>query len=286
MIPKGKLIAIGGNVDKGTDSESIYKRNRNLHFFEFQILKRFLEELHTENPRIEVITTASRIPEEVGDTYLKAFEEIGNTNVGVLHIKKKKDVKNTEYIQRIRNCDGVLFTGGDQYRLSTIFGGSEILDILHERYQHDNFIIAGTSAGAMAMSHDMIRRGSSSEALIKGQVQMARGFGFLQEVYIDSHFVKRGRFGRLAQAVASNPAYLGLGLGEDTGVLIEEGNKMEVIGSGLVIIFDGHQMRHTNVAEIQEGTPMAIENLVVHVLVQGNHFNLNERKFFAELEKA
>jgi cyanophycinase len=101
-------------------------------------------------------------------------------------------------------------------------------------------------------------------------------------VIIDSHFEKRGRFGRLAQAVASNPSCIGIGLGEDTGMLITEGNKMEAIGSGLVMIVDGHEIRHSNIADIPEGNPISIENLKVHFCEKGNGYLLNERKFLME----
>ena len=177
-----------------------------------------------------------------------------------------------------------MFTGGNQLRLSTFFGGTEILHTLHDRYMHENFVIAGTSAGAMAMSNTMIYHGSSSGALIKGEVKITTGLAFIKDVIIDSHFDKRSRFGRLAQSVASNPGCIGIGLGEDTGVLITEGKHLEIIGSGLVLIFDGHQIRHSNIADLQEGSPISIENLIVHVLTKGNAYDLKTRKFYSELE--
>ena len=138
----------------------------------------------------------------------------------------------------------------------------------------------------MEMSNPMIGHGNSTGAFMKGEVKMNTGFDFIHNVIIDSHFVKRGRFGRLAQAVAHNPNCLGIGLGEDTGVLFEDGEKIEIIGSGLVIIFDGHEIRHTNITDIEDGIPVSIENLIVHILTKGNHFNLSERRFYAELGKS
>jgi cyanophycinase len=117
---------------------------------------------------------------------------------------------------------------------------------------------------------------------MKGDVKITTGLAFIANVIIDSHFVTRGRFGRLVQAVAANPGCIGIGLGEDTGVLITQGNYMEAIGSGLVIIFDGHNIRHSNLADLQEGSPISIEQMVVHVMAKGNSYNLKERKFFAE----
>jgi len=279
--PKGKLIPIGGNEDKGTEHEPNFIQKNNLNFFELQILSRIVSETKGKTSHIEIITTASSIPEEVGDNYLHTFAKLGCDNVRLMHIKNREDVMYEDYIQRMRECDGVLFTGGNQLRLSSIFGGTQILEILKDRYMHEDFVIAGTSAGAMAMSNTMIYHGSSSEALMKGEVKITTGLAFISNVIIDSHFVSRGRFGRLVQAVAANPGCIGIGLGEDTGVLITGGNHMEAIGSGLVILFDGHHIKHSNLADLKEGSPISIENLVVHVLAKGNTYNLKERKFFA-----
>ncbi|HNR19494.1 MAG TPA: cyanophycinase [Bacteroidia bacterium] len=283
-IPKGKLIAIGGNEDKGTEAEPNFDQKNNLNFFELQILSRVMHEIGGHSKHIEVITTASSIPKEVGENYNDAFSKLGWKDVSAMHIRNREDAQNPEYIERIKKCDGVMFTGGNQLRLSTIFGGTEILKILHQRYQNENFVIAGTSAGAMAMSNTMIYQGSSSGALIKGEVKITTGLALIKDVIIDSHFDKRSRFGRLAQAVASNPSCIGIGLGEDTGVLISDGNHLEIIGSGLVIIVDGHNIRHNNIADLQEGSPISIENLVVHVLTKGNAYDLKARKFFSEVE--
>ena len=282
-IPKGKLISIGGNEDKGSDPERGIQNRNNLNFFELQILQRIKDEMNNPNPHIEVITTASNIPLEVGENYLDAFGKLNVKDVQVMHIRNREDTQNPEFIERIKKADGVLFTGGNQLRLSMIFGGTDILNILHERYLNEPFVIAGTSAGAMAMSNTMIYEGSSAEALLKGQVKITTGLAFMKDVIIDSHFVKRGRFGRLAQAVAANPQCIGIGLSEDTGVLVTEGNKLEAIGSGLVLIFDGHSIRHTNIADIQDGNPISIENLIVHVMCKGNHYHLKQRKFFPHL---
>jgi cyanophycinase len=283
-IPKGKLISVGGSEDKGTEFDPNFIQKAQLNFFEFGILKRILSEMKGVDSQVEVITTASQIPEEVGENYVQAFGKLGCKNVGVIHIKKREDALTPEYIERIKKADGVMFTGGNQMRLSMIFGGTEFLKILISRYQNENFVIAGTSAGAMAMSNTMIYQGSSTGALLKGEVKITTGLALIKDVIIDSHFVTRGRFGRLAQAVAGNPGCIGIGLGEDTGVLIKEGNKMEAIGSGLVLIFDGHNIRYCNIADIEEGQPISIENLVVHVMAKGNLYYLNERKFFSVAE--
>ena len=281
--PKGKLIAIGGAEDKGTDLEIGEIHRNNLNFFELGILRRVVEEAGGVNSRIEVITTASTIPYEVGETYLNAFGKIGCTNIGLLHIRNRHDAMNDEYIERIRHCDAVMFSGGNQLRLSVTDGGTEFLAILKKRYQEDeHFLIAGTSAGAMAMSSTMIYEGNATRAHLKGEVKITTGLGFVNSVIIDSHFEKRGRFGRLVQAVAANPGCIGIGLGEDTGMLITEGNKMEAIGSGLVVIVDGHEIMHSNIADIPEGNPISIENLKVHFCEKGNGYLIKERKYLPE----
>jgi len=283
--PKGKLISVGGSEDKGTELDPKFVQKDQLNFFEFGILKRILSEMKGVDSMVEVITTASQIPEEVGENYIKAFGKLGCKNVGVIHIKKREEALNPEYLERIKKADGVMFTGGNQMRLSMIFGGTEFLKIVISRYMNEDFVIAGTSAGAMAMSNTMIYQGSSTGALLKGEVKITTGLALIKDVIIDSHFVTRGRFGRLAQAVAGNPGCIGIGLGEDTGVLIKDGNKMEAIGSGLVLIFDGHNIRHSNIADIEEGQPISIENLVVHVMAKGNFYYLDERKFFTDVSQ-
>lgn len=280
--PKGKLIAIGGAEHKGTDLEIDGLHRNNLNFFELGILRRVVEEAGGIAARIEVITTASMIPYEVGENYLNAFGKIGCTNIGLMHIRTRQDAMNEEFIQRIRECDAVMFSGGNQLRLSATDGGTEFLSILKKRYKEEKFLIAGTSAGAMAMSNTMIYEGNAARAHLKGEVKITTGLGFLNSVIIDSHFEKRGRFGRLAQAVAANPGCIGIGLGEDTGMLITEGNKMEAIGSGLVIIIDGHDILHSNIADIPDGNPISVENLKVHFCEKGNGYLINERKYLPE----
>jgi cyanophycinase len=220
-LPKGKLISIGGAEDKGTDLEQGFIQRNRLNFFELGILKRFIDEVGGVKKRIEVITTASSIPVEVGENYIGAFGKIGCANVGLIDIRRREDALNEAFIDRIKAADGIMFSGGDQLRLTSIFGGTEIYNILHDRYMNEErFVIAGTSAGAMAMSNTMIYQGKSELAHLKGEVKITTGLALMANVIIDSHFDKRGRFNRLAQAVASNPQCTGIGLGEDKGVIV------------------------------------------------------------------
>ena len=286
QFAKGKLIAIGGAEDKGTDLEKGEIHRNNLNFFELGILRRIVEEAKGGPlSRIEVLTTASMIPHEVGDNYLNAFGKIGCTNIGVMHIRNRADTLNKDYLERMRNCDVAMFTGGNQLRLSSTFGGTQLLKIVMDRFrEEENFVVAGTSAGAMAMSNTMIYEGNATKAHLKGEVKITTGLGFMNDVIFDSHFEKRGRFGRLAQAVATNPAAIGIGLGEDTGMLITDNNKMEAIGSGCVIIIDGHDIAHNNIADIPEGNPFSIENLKVHFCEKGNGYLVRERTFIPEMQ--
>jgi cyanophycinase len=283
--PVGKLISIGGAEDKGTDLEKGEIFRSNLNFFALGILRRIVEEVGGVEKRIEVITTASMIPYEVGENYLDAFGKVGCTNIGLLHIRNREDAMREDYIERIKHCDGVMFSGGNQLRLSSVFGGTDFLKVIKQRYLNEQFVVAGTSAGAMAMSNTMIYEGNATKAHLKGEVKITTGLAFMDNVIFDSHFEKRGRFGRLAQAVATNPSCIGIGLGEDTGMIVTNGNLMEAIGSGLVIIIDGHELRHCNIADIPEGNPISIENLKVHFCENGNGYLVNERKFIVEVSE-
>jgi cyanophycinase len=281
MNIQGKLIIIGGAVDKGSFTETDLDKNaaKNLNFFETGILKRILDESkHKELSRIEVITTASKIPKEIGPEYVKALSYLGANNVDVLNIERREEAMNPEIVARLKAADVVMFTGGDQLRLTSILGGTPFHDLLLEKYNNEDFIYAGTSAGAAAASNNMIYQGSSSEALLKGEVKITSGLGLIDDVIIDTHFVQRGRIGRLFQAVVGNPKTLGIGLGEDTGLLITNGRQMEAIGSGLVILVDGREIKDTNLTQVELGQPISISNLVTHVMSKYDTFNLDTYK--------
>ena len=273
----GKLIIIGGAVDKGSFTETDLDKNAtsNLNFFETGILKRILNESkHKENSRIEVITTASVIPREIGPEYVKAFEYLNAKNVDILTIERREQAADETVLARLKAADIVMFTGGDQLRLTSILGGTPFHDILLDKYHNEEFIYAGTSAGAAAASNNMIYQGSSSEALLKGEVKISSGLGLIDGVIIDTHFVQRGRIGRLFQAVVGNPRVLGIGLGEDTGLLITNNTQMEAIGSGLVILVDGREIKDTNLTKVELGQPISISHLVTHVMSKFDTYNL------------
>jgi cyanophycinase len=277
----GKLIIIGGAVDKGSFTETDLDKNaiNNLNFFETGILKRIINESkHKENSRIEVITTASVIPKEIGPEYVKAFEYLNAKNIDILNIERREQAADQAILERLKAADIVMFTGGDQLRLTSILGGTPFHDILLDKYHNEEFIYAGTSAGAAAASNNMIYQGSSSEALLKGEVKISSGLGLIDGVIIDTHFVQRGRIGRLFQAVVGNPRVLGIGLGEDTGLLITNNKDMEAIGSGLVILVDGREIKDTNLTQVELGQPISISHLVTHVMSKFDTYNLDTHK--------
>ncbi len=279
MTPRGKLIAIGGAENKGNGEGKGPAFEHS--FIEDGILKRVVDEAGGTGARLALITAASSIPEEVAQNYIDAFGKLGLADLDVLEIRDRKDVK-PEMIKRLAKADAVMMSGGNQLRLTTIFGGTAFLELMKRRYHEEaGFVIAGTSAGAMCMSSTMIYQGHSSSGLIKGGVKMTTGAALIHDVIIDSHFVERGRFSRLTQAVAGNPNAIGIGLGEDTGVVITEGQHLETIGSGQVMIFDGHDISYSDFADVEEGEPFSIEGMRVHIISKGHSYSVKERVFTA-----
>ena len=206
------------------------------------------------------------------------MQTLGCENVKVIHINKRKHADKPEFLEALQLADCVMFSGGDQRKITAKIFGTEFHRILMDKYQSEEFVIAGTSAGAMAMAKEMISGGSSTEALLKGAVQIAQGLELIPELIIDTHFIQRGRFGRQSEAVAKFPNLLGIGLAEDTGLIIKHGKEFEVIGSGMVIIFDASHLIHNNEKVLKQGTPMTMTNLIVHVLVNGDRFNIETRQ--------
>ena len=272
---KGTLIPIGGNEDKGFETDE----KHTLEFIDEGILYHVVKEAGGVNAKIVVIPTASSIPVEVGENYMEAFTTLGCKNVHILNIKSKKDSEKDTSIELIKTANCIMFSGGDQSKITNRIGGTTIHEILLDRYQNDEgFVIAGTSAGAMAMTNEMIAGGSPKEAFIKGAVTMYNGLSLIPEIMIDTHFIQRGRFGRVSEAVAKFPSLLGIGLAEDTGMIIKNGNNCTVIGSGMAIVFDGSELTHNNEKLLKEGTPMTMTHLIVHVLSNGDQYDIKNRK--------
>ncbi|MCW8982088.1 MAG: cyanophycinase [Altibacter sp.] len=274
MSVKGILIPIGGNEDKGIETSEIY----HLEFIQEGILSRVVKESGGIEASIIIIPTASSIPEEVGENYLQAFGKLGCTNLYVMDIRERSQSEDPENIRRIQEADCVMFSGGNQSNITREIGGTTLHRIMLERYENEKFVIAGTSAGAMCMSKEMITGGGIKEAFTKGATGMGKGMSFIPDLIIDSHFIRRGRFGRLAEAVAKFPKIIGIGLAEDTGLIIKNGDTFEVVGSGMVIVFNARKAKHNNRKSVPKGSPMSLTNLKTHILANGDRFNIKKKK--------
>ena len=273
MNPKGTLLIIGGGVDQ-VGCKALAEEKKNREFKHFEILRLLLK----EKKKVEIITTASEYQIVVKEKYQQTFDKIGFENTGFIPIENKFEASLSEYIERIEQANAVFFSGGDQSRLTNILGGTPLIELILKRYYEDeNFVVAGTSAGAMAMSKIMIYGGGTQEVVFRNDLKITAGFGFLEHCIIDSHFIKRGRFGRLANAVITNPGQLGVGLGEDTALLVKNGQDAECLGSGAVVIIDSSNMGQSNISEEDDECGVFVENLVVHLLVKGCSFNLKSR---------
>ena len=263
-LPKGLLVAIGGREDKEEDLE---------------ILSTLVSLVDAEVPKVEVITTATNFPQETGEEYIAAFSREEEISIGILNIESREAAFRTEFLDRIKTADIIFFTGGDQLRITSILAGSPIIEEIKRRYLEEFCIIAGTSAGAAAMSRTMIYGGDSSDAHQKGTVNLGDGLGLIDNIVIDTHFVERGRFTRLMQVLSINPTNLGIGLGEDAGIIIEKGHIIKAIGTGVVVIFDGQDLKYSNVANIRYDEAIGMENMIVHTISNGYGYDLSARKY-------
>lgn len=274
-VPKGRLLAIGGKESKGEQEKELKpEQQHNVDFESEEILKFLVNEIKGSNPTVAVIPTASNEPGELGKQYSKVFAELGIKNVEVLDIRNREDARNPEYYKVIENASAIYFTGGDQLRLTSIFGGSKILQLMKERFTYEDILVAGTSAGATALSTPMIYEADTKGGFLKGDVRITTGLEFLKNVAVDTHFIERGRMVRMAQCIATNPGCIGIGLEEDTAAYITEGRELEVLGSGLITIVDGMRLSKTNIYDIGTGEPFSAHNLCVHLLAPGEKYTI------------
>jgi cyanophycinase len=261
---EGTLLLIGGNEDKTE---------------EMDVLRALAVEAGGANGRIEVITTASSEPETTWQAYERAFEKLGIGYAKPMHIASRAEAEDPKLLDRIAKSTAVLFTGGDQLRITSILDATPVAEAIRHHFFDDGGVIAGTSAGAAALTGTIIYHGESPEALLKGAVMMTGGLALIANAVVDTHFMTRGRIGRLIQVVAGNPRLIGVGLGEDTGVLITMGTRLKVVGSGLVIVVDGASIGFTNVFDVDHMEPFSVENVKLHVLSSGAGFDLETRAF-------
>ncbi|MFD1873226.1 cyanophycinase [Hymenobacter bucti] len=274
IIPKGSLLAIGGHEKRHATSATDEAEDKSPEF----ILQRFVEELAGQRT-VVILPAASEEPEEAAQDYIEVFTSLGVERIEVLHIQSREQANSAEALDIINRADGVLITGGDQLRLTALLGGTALLARLGERYLHEPIIIAGTSAGAAAMSTPMIYQGRNDAGFLKDEIHITTGLQLLRDVAIDTHFIKRGRMVRMAQIIATNPGCIGLGLEEDTAVLITKGRELEVLGNGIVVLLDGHDCTGNTIYDIAPGEVFSIRDLRLHLLAKGQRFTLPQWGF-------
>lgn len=258
----GNLVIIGGAEDKRADKA---------------ILKEVIRLSGGENSHIALITTATNSPEEVGEEYKKLFGELGAGSVVSISITDRKTANNFNGLKIIDTATCIFFVGGDQLRISSILGGTEVHRLVKKAYEKGR-VIAGTSAGASMMSEIMVVEGKDDEAPRKCTLKMAPGMGLLAGVIIDQHFNQRGRIGRLLAAVAQNPSVIGIGIDEDTAMIVNKKLEFIVEGSGVVTVIDGREISFTNISEQYPDDPLAITNVKIHVFPKGYGFNLVKKQ--------
>jgi cyanophycinase len=279
-VPKGVLVVIGGAEDKETvsgqqqDKEKDQENKKNGSFVSNEVLKGFVGLMRKESPLIEVITTSSGEPEGAFEDYKKVFTSLGIRRVHQLHHNNRGEVLDDNLTKRVDEADAFFFTGGDQLKLTSIYGGTGFLTQLKKRYIADRIIVGGTSAGAMALSTPMIYAGNKEVQQISGEIKITTGLEFLKDVCIDTHFVDRSRFVRMAQVVETNPTCIGIGVEEDTAIIVRNGTDTEVIGTGMVIVIDGFHIREANIDDFNEKKIMTVRDLKVHILGKGSTYTI------------
>ncbi|QIL76715.1 cyanophycinase [Hymenobacter sp. HDW8] len=261
--PLGTLVALGGGDDDA-------------------MLAMLTDMLPAPTAPVEIVTTASSNPGRSSRGYQDSLHDLGCRSVHHLRIDERHAADTEENLRRLERAAMVFFTGGDQERITEFWQKTRALAVLADRYRHDAaFIVAGTSAGAAVLPDCMIVEGHGARSLTKGGLRTAPGLGLLGEVYLDQHFAERGRFGRLAHAVVQHPTRLGLGLGQETGIIVRGGQEAEIFGDGVVMVVDGQHLHGSNLGRIGRGEPVAGQDLRVHVLVSGQRLNLHSRQVVA-----
>lgn len=255
---KGTLIIVGGAEDKKN---------------EMTILKEIA--VRTGKGKLIIITAASEVPFELWADYSRIFKNLGVKKIEHLHIEQPDDGRNLQKIAQFDEVTAIFFTGGDQLRITTKLGGTPIIDCIFEIYESGG-TIAGTSAGASAMGKTMLVGGGNAESHKVGNWMMAPGLGFV-DMFIDQHFAQRGRIGRLLGAVALNPGVLGIGIDEDTAILIE-GDQFKVIGSNAVYVIDGRTVTYTNISEASADQTMSMHDVRLHILAGLEVYHIRNRK--------
>jgi cyanophycinase len=254
----GHLVIIGGGEDRQHDK---------------QILARFVALSGGPDANILVITAASQVAGEMWEVYDKVFADLGVKRRTHLGVTSRQDANSEQFVRKVEAADGIFMTGGDQKRLLGLIGGTALDSAMHAALKLRGVCIGGTSAGASAMSGHMLAQGRAEPHPEKGSVSLGAGLGFLHRVVIDQHFSERQRLGRLLTVVAQNPYLQGIGIDEDTALVVERGVGIEVLGEGAVTIVDGRTMV-TNVADIAEHATPELIDVRLHLLPAGSKYRL------------
>ena len=257
----GHLLIIGGAEDK--------LRQR-------QILSRFATLAGGADARVAVISTASSLGDEATELYESLFRQLGIPEVRGLRPLTREDANQPAAVDAVRDATGIFMTGGNQLRLSSVIGGTALGRAVIDRHKH-GVIVAGTSAGASAISTHMVAFGTSGATPKQRMTQMSAGLGLLPGVIIDQHFEQRNRIGRLLALVAQSPALLGIGIDEDTAALVSPAGMMEVIGKGSVTILDPAKLQ-TDAYEVKRHKPIMVSGVILHSLPSGYRFDLRKRR--------
>lgn len=258
----GYLLVIGGAEDK---------------YNERRILRKFLELAGGDKAEVLIVPVASDYPEFAADVYTQAFRNLGVANPRVLRATSRQDVFGANAEELLDGVTGVFITGGDQMRLVSILGGTEFATKLRHLVSTSPIVLAGTSAGAAGMSTSMIVRGESLSHPQKNSVRLSPGLGFLKNVIIDQHFTERGRISRLITAVSYNPYNLGIGIDENTAIILDSGGILEVFGAGAATIVDGSKITYNEIAEVADTESFSVCGIQLHVLRDGLIYNYLER---------
>ncbi len=258
----GHLLVIGGAEDK---------------YNERRILKKFLKLAGKEDAEVLIIPVASDYPEFAADVYTQAFRNLGVANPRVLRATSRQDVVNADVEKLLDGVTGIIMTGGDQMRLVSLLGGTKLAEKIRKAVRETDVVLAGTSAGAAAMSTSMIVRGEPTSHPHKNAVRLSPGLGFLKNIIIDQHFSERGRISRLITAVSFNPYNLGIGIDENTAIILDGKGKLEVYGQGSTTIVDGSQITFNEIAEVADNESFSVCGVQFHVLREGLVYNYIDR---------
>jgi cyanophycinase len=256
----GCLMPIGGAEDKSGQQT---------------ILRRFVQMCGGADAAIAVIPTASAFAGEVGDSYCQLFRQIGAARVECLHVRERAQANSRELAAVLEQVDGVFISGGDQLKLASLLAGTRFAATLQQRLAC-GVHIAGTSAGASAMSRQMIAFGHSGMQPSQRMVQLASGLGLTDWLIIDQHFTQRARLGRLTTAVALNPGMIGIGVDEDTALILAPNGDCEVIGSGTVTVVDGRDLQFTDIYAVKRHAPIRVQGIGTQVFASGAKFHLDQ----------